>query len=302
MGYYSKAHTQLWLGELAAARAGTEEALRLYDSATFDAAFSDGQWIIEARIAVLAVSIESLTYLGHFDQARRRRDEALARARQIKHAGSLGFILSCIAGCEANTETDPAIRLDHLLELEAFCAQHGFALWGQSAKWQRACCLMALGRTAEATELQAEAGAELRTAGSFLHRPTWHISLAEALGKTGRPKEGLKELEDAARESEATEERWAESNLHRVRGELLMATGDPAGAEASFRQAIEIARRQSAKLWELRAATSLACLWPDQGKRAEARDLLAPVCNWFTEGFDTPILKEAWAVLAQIAV
>jgi hypothetical protein len=198
LGHYSKAHTQLWLGELAAARAGAEEALRLYDSAIFDAAFSDGQWIIEARIAVLAVSIESLTYLGHLDQARRRRDEAQARAHQIKHAGSLGFILSCLAGCEAHTETDPATRLDHVLELEVFCVQHGFALWEKSAKLQRACCLMALGRTAEATELQAEASAELRTTESFLHRPTWHMSLAEALGKAGRAEDGLKELEDAA--------------------------------------------------------------------------------------------------------
>ncbi|WP_163150833.1 BTAD domain-containing putative transcriptional regulator [Bradyrhizobium uaiense] len=298
LGRFSRAQSRLWLGELAAARDGAEEALRLYP-AGMDVV-SVRHWTNDVQIVPLSVGIESLTYLGHLDQARRRRDEAIERAHQIKHAGSMGFILSCIAGCEAHTETDPAIRLDHVRELETFCAQHGFAHWENSAKWQRACCLMALGRTAEAAELQAAAGAELRTTGSYLHKPTRLMSLAEALGKSGRPKEGLKELETAASEIEITEERWAESNLHRIRGELLLAVGDLAGAEASFRRAIEIGIRQSAKLWELRAATCLARLWRDQGNREQARDLLAPVYHWFTEGLDTPVLKEAGSLLEQI--
>ncbi|WP_342725606.1 BTAD domain-containing putative transcriptional regulator [Bradyrhizobium sp. B097] len=300
LGHFSRAHSQLWLGELAAARAGAEEALRLYDPASLDIVSVSGRWTNDVRIALFSVSIESLTYLGHLDQACGRRDEAIERAHQIKHAGSMGFILSCIAGCEAHTETDPAIRLDNVRELETFCAQHGFAHWENSAKWQRACCLMALGRTAEATELQADAGTELRTTGSYLHKPTRLMSLAEALGRAGRPKEGLKKLEEAASEIEVTEERWAESNLHRIRGELLIAIGDLAGAEASFRQAIEIGIGQSAKLWELRAATCLARLWRDQGSRGQARDLLAPVYNWFTEGLDTAVLREARALLAEI--
>jgi predicted ATPase len=141
----------------------------------------------------------------------------------------------------------------------------------------------------------------MRATGSFLHKPTWLMSLAEAYGKAGRPKDGLNELEEAARQIDATEERWAESNLHRIRGELLMAVGNLAEAEASFRQAIETARRQSAKLWELRAATSLARLWRDRGKYNEARDLLAPIYNWFTEGLDTPVLREADLVLEELS-
>ena len=86
-----------------------------------------------------------------------------------------------------------------------------------------------------------------------------------------------------------------------MRGDLLNATGDQVAAEHSYHQALAIARRQSAKLFELRAATSLARLWRDQGKRAEARDLLAPVYNWFTEGFDTPVLQDAKALLDQLA-
>ena len=86
-----------------------------------------------------------------------------------------------------------------------------------------------------------------------------------------------------------------------MRGELLNAIGDVAGAEASYQQAIAVAKRQSAKMFELRAATSIARLWRDQGKREEARDLLAPVYGWFTEGFDTRDLKEAKALLDELA-
>ena len=89
--------------------------------------------------------------------------------------------------------------------------------------------------------------------------------------------------------------------MHRLRGDLLNATGDRAAAEQSYHQAMTVAQRQCAKLFELRAATSLAPLWRDQGKRAEARDLVAPVYNWFTEGFDTPVLQDAKALLDESA-
>ena len=89
--------------------------------------------------------------------------------------------------------------------------------------------------------------------------------------------------------------------MQRVRGRLLVAGGDLTAAEASFQQAVAIARRQNAKLWELRTATSLARLWRDQGKRTEARALLAPVYGWFAEGLDTPVLQDAKALLDELA-
>ena len=89
--------------------------------------------------------------------------------------------------------------------------------------------------------------------------------------------------------------------MHRLRGDLLKATGDQAAAEQSYHQALVVAQRQSAKLFELRAATSLARLWRDQGKRTEARDLLAPIYGWFTEGFDTPVLQDTKALLDELA-
>ena len=117
----------------------------------------------------------------------------------------------------------------------------------------------------------------------------------------GQPGEGLNCLAEAAQIIETTEERVNEAELHRVRGDLLNATGDRSAAERSYRQALAVAERQSAKLFELRAATSLARLWRDQGKRAEARELLAPVYNWFTEGFDAPDLIDAKALLDELA-
>jgi predicted ATPase len=125
--------------------------------------------------------------------------------------------------------------------------------------------------------------------------------LAETHAKLGRPDESLNCLTEAATIIEMTEGRLIESALHRLRGEVLNATGDEVAAEQSYSQALAVARRQEAKLWELRAATSLARLWRDQGRRAEARDLLAPVCGWFTEGFGTPVLQEAKALLEELA-
>jgi len=104
-------------------------------------------------------------------------------------------------------------------------------------------------------------------------------------------------LTPRARIVEATEERVGEATLHRVRGDLLNATDDRSAAERNYRQAIAVAERQSAKLFQLRASTSLARLRRDQGKRAEAGDLLSPIYNWFTEGFDAPDLKDAKALL-----
>jgi predicted ATPase len=108
-------------------------------------------------------------------------------------------------------------------------------------------------------------------------------------------------LAEARHLVEETQDRWAQAETLRLNGDLLLATGDPAAAEAGYREAMAIAQRQSAKLWELRAATSLARLWRDQGKRSEAYDLLAPVYGWFTEGFGTPVLEGAKALLDELA-
>jgi predicted ATPase len=124
---------------------------------------------------------------------------------------------------------------------------------------------------------------------------------AEAHGKLGEMVEALNCLDEAAQFMERTGERFDEVESLRLRGYLLHIGGDPVAAEQAYNQALAIARRQGARVFELLAATSLARLWRDQGRCTEARDLLAPIYRWFTEGSDTPVLKEANALLDQLA-
>jgi predicted ATPase len=126
--------------------------------------------------------------------------------------------------------------------------------------------------------------------------------LAEALAGAGSPGEGLDALAETAALAEKCDERYFEAEIHRLRGEFLLAQSAEKGpaAEATFRQALDVARRQEARSLELRAAMSLARLWAEQGRRRKAHDLLAPVYAWFTEGFDTADLKDAKALLDEL--
>src|SRR5262249_2204515 len=158
---------------------------------------------------------------------------------------------------------------------------------------------------------QAQAGMEqltqgltaFRAIGSEITRPYRLALLAEAHGTIGEPEEGLVLLTEALALVDTTGERWYEAELHRLKGELLFQqnSDNQAEAENCFQQAMTIAQNQQAKSFELRTATSLARLWHQQEKRQDAHDLLASVYNWFTEGFDTADLKDAKALLDEIA-
>jgi len=124
---------------------------------------------------------------------------------------------------------------------------------------------------------------------------------AEAYGMAAQPDEGLAQLAEAAKLVETTKERWAEAEMHRPRGTLLLSVHEHTAPGESYRRALAVARRRAPKFWELRAALDLARLWGDQGKRIEARDPLAPLYGRFTEGFDTPVLKDAKALLNELA-
>jgi predicted ATPase len=130
--------------------------------------------------------------------------------------------------------------------------------------------------------------------------PFFLTTIAEVYGMAGQPDKGLNRLAEAAIVIGMTQERWAEAEMHRLRGTLLLSMHEHAAAEDGYHQALAVARSQSAKFWELRAAIDLARLWRDQGKPIEARDLLAPVYGWFTEGFDTVDLKDAKSLLNQL--
>jgi predicted ATPase len=125
--------------------------------------------------------------------------------------------------------------------------------------------------------------------------------LARAYEIAGQIEKSVYLLDDALQIIERTGERWLAAELHRHKGQLLLRQGHPEAADELYRKALSIAEEQAAKLWELRAAASLARLRRDQGRRAEARDLLVPVYRWFTEGFDTPDLQEANSLLGELS-
>ena len=136
--------------------------------------------------------------------------------------------------------------------------------------------------------------------GEALYQPHAQTLLAEIYGNVGQTEAGLTMLAEVLAGVHTNGLCYCEAELYRLKGVLLQAVGGSGEAEACFHQALDVARRQQAKSWELRAATSLARLWQQQGKRAEAHQLLAPTYGWFTEGFDTADLQEAKALLEEL--
>ena len=180
--------------------------------------------------------------------------------------------------------------------------EEGFPHWLMVGTFFRGWALAAQGWGADGIAQMQQAQAARRVTGVDLSRSFWLILLAEAYGGMGQAEEGLALVAEALAVINNTEERFWEAELYRLKGELLLHAADhEAEAEACFQQALAVARRQQAKSWELRAAISLARLWQRQGKHAAAHELLAPIYGWFTEGFDTPDLQEARALLDELA-
>ena len=187
---------------------------------------------------------------------------------------------------------------DRAEALIALGTEQGLPTWLGMGTILRGWALAQQGHGAEGLSQIREGLAAWRSTGSEMWRSQFLALLAESYGKDEQVEEGLRTVAEALAFVERTEERYYEAELYRLKGELtLQQSQDAAEAETCFRKAIEIAQKQQAKSWELRAATSLARLWQGQGKRAEARELLAPVYNWFTEGFDTADLKDAKELL-----
>jgi tetratricopeptide (TPR) repeat protein len=190
----------------------------------------------------------------------------------------------------------------HIDEVVALSSEFAFPHYLGFALACRGRSLLALGQAQEGLALLTQGLAELRARGGVAGTPIVFTWLAEAHAMLGEAADEQDCLVQAAQIVEATEERmFAAELLHRVPGDLRYAAGDRSAAEQHYRQAIAVAERQSAKLFQLRASTSLARLWRDQGKRIEARDLLGPVYHWFTEGFCAPDLKDAKILLDELA-
>jgi predicted ATPase len=288
----------LFLGELVQAREHLEWAIASYDPQQHQAvAFSYG---FEHRVACLSFASWALWTLGHPDQALKRSQEALALAQELAHPLSQAFAQSCAALFHGyRRDVQPAQELaEACIDIST---KHSFPFWKASVISLRGWALFERGQ-AEAGLAQMRQGiAAYQATGTEMGRPHQLASLAEACGKTGRVKEGLAALTEALSVVNRTKERLFEAEVHRVKGELLRAQGtDEAEVERVYRQAIEVARQQQARSWELRATMSLCRLWQGQGKREEAQQMLAEIYGWFTEGFDTPDLKEAKVLLEEL--
>jgi len=187
--------------------------------------------------------------------------------------------------------------------LISLAQEQGFPYWLAGGSIYHGWALAQQGQGKEGIEQMHQGMMAWRAAGAELGRSAILTFLAEAYGTMEQPEAGLTVLAEALVHVEHTGERFYEAGIHRLKGALLLqqSSDNAAEAETCFHHAIHIAQNQSAKSWELRAATSLARLWQQQGKRQEAHDLLAPVYNWFTEGFGTADLQSAKALLDELA-
>jgi tetratricopeptide (TPR) repeat protein len=282
--------SHLFLGEFATAHATLERSLGLADPAHRPIEGLP----FEPYATLLANLGRTLAYSGYIDRARSRMDKALSEVRQSQRAHTLAHILNFATLLDWLTHSP----LAHLDELFAIANEHGFPFFSCWVKAYRGQSLVVDGQAEEGLSLLTHGFAELRTSGAFCGIPMVLTWLAEAYTMLGRREEGLECLAEALRTVEATDERLNEAELlYRVRGDLLNAAGEHGGAEQYYRKAIATAERQGAKLFQLRASTSLAKLWRDQGKRQEVIDLLGPIYQWFTEGFEARDLKDAKALL-----
>jgi predicted ATPase len=195
---------------------------------------------------------------------------------------------------------DNALLGERVNELVSVATEQGFSQYGAVGTIYRGWVEVKNGDVAEGISLLRSGSTAFRATGAALWKPHFIALLAGAREIAGQVEEALALLDEALQIVERTGERWFVAELNRHKGELLLRQGDPEAAEQLYRKALSIAKEQEAKLWELHAAASLARLRRDQGRRAEARDLLAPVYDWFTEGFDTPDLKEAKELLDQL--
>jgi predicted ATPase len=187
-------------------------------------------------------------------------------------------------------------------ELVPLAEEKGSVFWKSFGMMRQGSVLALTGRASDATEMLISGMTAYRTRGATLWMPFYLAHLAHAHAELGQFEEAWRCIGEAMTAAETTKETWCVADIHRTAGEIALMSPEPdaAKAEAHFERTITIARGQMAKSWELRAAMSLTRLWRDQGKRQQARDLLAPIYGWFTEGFDTLDLKEAKGLLYEL--
>jgi class 3 adenylate cyclase/predicted ATPase len=289
------------MGEFLPARERLEMAITLYDPERHRPLIFR-YFGVDAGVYCLSYAAWTLWQLGYPTQALKRGNEALALAKGLSYPLSLAFAEFFVAVLRQYRRE--ARAADEAAEgVIALCAEHGFPDWLAIATSLHGWAMAEQGCNEEGIAQIQEGVAASRARGEEMYRPHFLCLLAEACREAGRFDDGLVALTEALAAADEHENRYYEAEMHRLKGELLLKQDDSNVAEAQscFQRAIEIARNQNAKSFELRATMSLARLLARQGRRDKARATLADIYNWFTEGFDTADLKDAKALLDELA-
>ena len=298
LGHYSAGRNLMFIGRFASSRWHLEKALALYYTRP------DRSLVLEAAfppdLSAKGVLGFVLLCLGYPDQALAQTTAAVAGARRPAHPPSLAAGLGFDARRLSFLGDDAALR-ERADELVAVTTEQGFPFWGAQATVFRGWVKVKDGEVTEGILLLRAGSTALRATGMEAWTPHPFALLAEAYEIAGEFEESLAWLDRALRVIETTGISWLAAELNRRKGQLLLRQGNNDAAEELYGKALCIAREQEAKMWELRAAMSIARLRRDRGRRADARDLLAPVYGWFTEGFDTKDLKDAKALLDDLS-
>ncbi len=299
LGHRLMGMSLLCTGDIAEGRGHLDQALALYDPAEHRPLAT--RFGLDAAVVILAMRSWALWSLGYPEAALGDSDDALRNAREIGQAATLMYALFH-ASIPYTLCGNRAAAAAQAQELVALAEEKGSLFWKAHGMMSQGCVLALTGRASDATEMLISGIAAYRTTGARVYLPFFLPQLARAHAELGQFEAAWRCIGEAMTAAETTKETWCEAEIHRTAGEIALMSPEPdaAKARAHFERAIAIARAQKAKSWELRAATSLARLWRDHGERQQARDLLAPVYGWFTEGFDTADLKEAKALLDEL--
>jgi len=301
-----QAHHALWtsflfVGDFASAQAHVEQGLAIYDrrqhhSHSFVYSGHD------PGVCCRTLGGPLLWFLGYPEQALQRSNEAVALARELSDPGSLALALRFLAALHHLRLETRAVR-EQAEATIALAAEHGLGLWGEWAGTLLGWALVQQGQEEPGIAQMRRSLATFQAAGTAHDMPYQLALFAEAYATVGQTEEALSAVDEALTTAEAAGGCYYEAELHRLKGELLLTRSKgapPVQAEACFQQAISVARRQRARSWELRAAMSLSRLWQKQGKKKRARQRLAQIYDWFTEGFDTADLREAKELLVEL--
>jgi predicted ATPase len=287
-------------GDIAGGRAHLDQAMALYEPAVHGPLAT--RFSHDPGFAALCQRVRALWLLGYPDAALRDAEHALTIGRGTDHAGTLMTALfhSAVLHLLVGNYTASAAQAQ---ELAALAEKKGALSWKVAGTSWQGVVYALTGKASSAVQILTSGITELRSMGTTISIPQRLSDLARAHAELGQYDAAWRCINEAMTLTETSNERWFEADLHRIAGDLTLMSPEPdaAKAEAYFERALSVARQQQAKSWELRGAMSMARLWRDQGKHDEARDLLAPIYGWFTEGFDTLDLKEAKALLNELA-